>query len=251
MKQLSFTIGMKVAGLFLVTLFLNSTSSLAQSDLCDVRWYDSAYNSGSSRYISNAISNGANVNQYCSSGELSPLLLALEYDSDDVALALIRAGANLYHDPSSYYNHRTLTMYSGPRPIDVIDYRCEIGSIDQRICNEIKHLEAIDVAHNNLCDPSYWQSFSLQSRSQITNRLQAVMRMPGLDVNHYCGSGNRPLHIAIKSALHPHHPLMTEGVGFAINIFLNEGDHHFTGNDVYQLLFRLLSEHQRLSRSLN
>ena len=48
--------------------------------------------------LSNAVGNGADVNQSCRGGSS----LALEYGRADVVLALIRAGANLeYRDPYS------------------------------------------------------------------------------------------------------------------------------------------------------
>ena len=105
--------------------------------LCDVDWHQS--NRGSSA-VTRAVAGGADVNQACGSGS-SPLLLALEYGSADVVLALIRAGANLdYRDP---YTPRT--------PNQVINDRCDAGSIARRVCAEVRRgFEARAEAHNCL-----------------------------------------------------------------------------------------------------
>ena len=196
-------LSLKVTGLFLVTLFLTA-DTLAQTNLCDVSWYNSA----SITDISNAIRNGANVNQSCSSGS-SPLLLALEHGRTDVVLVLIRAGASLdYQNP-----------YSRQTPIQVINDRCDMEQIDRSVCNEVKRdFETKAEAHNNLCDPRWWQSFYQQSESQATSRMRAVMRIPGLDVNYDCGRGDRPLHIALQDSLTP----LTRGITWAIGTFMYE-----------------------------
>ncbi len=197
---------MKIVGVFLVALLLSSVDALAQTtNLCDSDWYSSA----SSNDISNAIRGGSNVNQSCSSGS-SPLLLALDYGRADAVLALIRAGANLDHqDP-----------YTQKTPNQVITDQCDRGRIDRSVCNEVRRgFEARAEAHNNLCDPRWWQSFYRQGQPQITSRMQAVMRTPGLDVNYDCGRGDRPLHIALQDSLTP----LTEGVARAIATFIYEG----------------------------
>ena len=194
---------LKMVGVFLVALLLSSVDAVAQTtNLCNADWYSSA----SSTDISNAIRNGANVNQSCSSGS-SPLLLALEYDRADVVLALIRAGANLdYQDP-----------YTQQTPNQVITDQCDRGRIDRSVCNEVRRgFEARAEAHNNLCDPRWWQSFYRQSQAQATSRMQAVLRTPGLDVNYDCDRGDRPLHIALQDSLTP----LTEGAYWAIGHFM-------------------------------
>ena len=189
----------------ITTLFFSSTAVLAQTtNLCNIDWYSSA----SSNDVSNAIRSGSNVNQSCSSGS-SPLLLALDYGRADVVLALIRAGANLDHqDP-----------YTQKTPNQVITDQCDRGRIDRSVCNEVRRgFEARAEAHNNLCNPRWWQSFYRQSDSQIESRMQAVMRTPGLDVNYDCGRGDRPLHIALQDSLTP----LTKGAYWAIGIFMDE-----------------------------
>ncbi len=152
--------------------------------LCDVDWHRRARGSGA---VTAAVANGADVNQACGSGS-SPLLLALEVGTADVVLALIRAGANLdYRDP-----------YEGLTANRVITDRCDAGSLDRRVCAEVRRgFEARAEVHNNLCDASWWRSFYRQSDAQARSRMEAVMRTPGLDVNYDCGRGDRPLHIAL------------------------------------------------------
>ena len=85
--------------------------------LCNVDWHRSARGST----VTRALAAGADVNQACGSGS-SPLLLALEYGTADVVLALIRAGANLdYRDP-----------YEGLTPNQVINDRCDAGELAHR-----------------------------------------------------------------------------------------------------------------------
>ena len=190
----------------ITTLFFSSTAVLAQTtNLCNIDWYSSA----SSNDVSNAIRSGSNVNQSCSSGS-SPLLLALDYGRADVVLALIRAGANLDHqDP-----------YTQKTPNQVITDQCDRGRIDRSVCNEVRRgFEARAEAHNNLCNPRWWQSFYRQSEPIAESRMQAVMNTPGLDVNYDCGRGDRPLHIALQDSLTP----LTEGAGHAIWIFMDKG----------------------------
>ncbi len=199
----------------IITLFFSSTAVLAQTtNLCDSDWYSSA----SSNDVSNAIRSGSNVNQSCSSGS-SPLLLALDYGRADVVLALIRAGANLDHqDP-----------YTQKTPNQVITDQCDRGRIDRSVCNEVRRgFEARAEAHNNLCNPRWWQSFYRQSQAQATSRMQAVMRTPGLDVNYDCGRGDRPLHIALQDSLTP----LTIGAAWAIGTFMQEANNldHFVRN---------------------
>ena len=174
--------------------------------LCDVGWHQRA--SGST--VTTAIRNGADVNQACGSGS-SPLLLALEYGTADVVLALIRAGASLdYRDP-----------YSRLTPNQVINDRCDAGRLDRRVCDEVRRgFEARAEAHNNLCDARWWRSFYRQSQAEAKSRMQAVMRTPGLDVNYDCGRGDRPLHIALQDSLTP----LTEGTMWAIATFMYEGE---------------------------
>ena len=190
----------------ITTLFFSSTAVLAQTtNLCNIDWYSSA----SSNDVSNAIRSGSNVNQSCPSGS-SPLLLALDYGRADVVLALIRAGANLDHqDP-----------YTRQTPNQVITDQCDRGRIDRSVCNEVRRgFEARAEAHNNLCNPRWWQSFYRQNEAQATSRMQAVMRTPGLDVNYDCGRGDRPLHIALQDSLTP----LTDGAFWAIATFIYEG----------------------------
>lgn len=183
-------------------LFSSSTAAFAQTNLCDPNWHRSANASNLQR----AIRSGADVNQSCQSGS-SPLLLALEYGRADVVLGLIRAGADLdYRDP-----------YSSETPLRVINDRCDVGRMDRRVCSEVSRgFEARAEAHQNICDPRWWQSFYRQSQSQSTNRIQAVLRTPGLDVNYDCGRGDRPLHIALQDSLTP----LTEGAYWGIATFM-------------------------------
>ena len=173
--------------------------------LCDVDWHQSNRGSGA---VTRAVAGGADVNQACGSGS-SPLLLALEYGSADVVLALIRAGANLdYRDP---YTRKTANQE--------INDRCDTGSLDSRVCNEVRRgFEARAEAHNNLCDPRWWRSFYRQSEAQARSRMEAVMRTPGLDVNYDCGRGDRPLHIALQDSVTP----LTIGAAWAIVTFMYE-----------------------------
>ena len=174
--------------------------------LCDVGWHQSNRGRGA---VTRAIAGGADVNQACGSGS-SPLLLALEYGSADVVLALIRAGANLdYRDP---YTRLTANQ--------VINDRCDAGSIARRVCNEVRRgFEARAEAHNNLCDASWWRGFYRLSDAQVESRLRDVLRTPGLDVNYDCGRGDRPLHIALQDSLTP----LTAGAFWAIATFIDEG----------------------------
>ena len=174
--------------------------------LCDVDWHRRARGSGA---VTRALAGGADVNQACGSGS-SPLLLALEVGRADVVLALIRAGANLeYRDP-----------YEGRTPNQVINDRCDAGSLDRRVCDEVRRgFEARAEAHNNLCDARWWRSFYRQSEAQAKSRMEAVMRTPGLDVNYDCGRGDRPLHIALQDSLTP----LTIGAYWAIATFMYEG----------------------------
>ena len=175
--------------------------------LCDVDWHRSARGSGT---VTRAVANGADVNQACGSGS-SPLLLALEVGNADVVLALIRAGANLdYRDP-----------YEGRTANQVINDRCDAGSLDRRVCADVRRgFEARAEAHNNLCNPRWWRSFYRLSQAEATSRMEAVMRTPGLDVNYDCGRGDRPLHIALQDSLTP----LTEGAFWAIGTFMHEAD---------------------------
>ena len=159
--------------------------------------------------MTRAIANGADVNQACGSGS-SPLLLALEYGSADVVLALIRAGANLdYRDP-----------YSRETPNQVINDRCDAGELGP-VCDEVRRgFEARAEAHNNLCDPRWWRGFYRLSEAAARSRMEAVMRTPGLDVNYDCGRGDRPLHIALQDSLTP----LTIGAMWAIATFVYEGE---------------------------
>ena len=199
-------LGVKMVGVFLMALLLSSVDATAQTtNLCNIDWYSSA----SSNDVSNAIRSGSNVNQSCPSSS-SPLLLALEYGRADVILALIRAGANLdYQDP-----------YTRQTPNQVITDQCDRGRIDRSVCNEVRRgFEARAEAHNNLCNPRWWQSFYRQSEAQAKSRMQAMMNTTGLDVNYDCGRGDRPLHIALQDSLTP----LTIGVAWAIWIFIDEG----------------------------
>ena len=175
--------------------------------LCDVDWHQSARGSAA---VTRAIAGGADVNQACGSGS-SPLLLALEYGTADVVLALSRAGANLdYRDP---YTRKTANQE--------INDRCDTGRLARRVCNEVRRgFEARADAHNNLCDPRWWRSFYRQSEAQVRSRMEAVMRTPGLDVNYDCGRGDRPLHIALQDSLTP----LTEGAAWAVMTFMYEAD---------------------------
>ena len=200
-------LGLKMVGVFLMALLLSSVDATAQTtNLCNIDWYSSA----SSNDVSNAIRSGSNVNQSCSSGS-SPLLLALDYGRADVVLALIRAGANLDHqDP-----------YTRQTPNQVITDQCDRGRIDRSVCNEVRRgFEARAEAHNNLCNPRWWQSFYRQSQAQAKSRMEAVMLTPGLDVNYDCGRGDRPLHIALQDSLTP----LTKGASWAIMTFMYEGE---------------------------
>ena len=174
--------------------------------LCDVDWHQSARGSAA---VTRAVANGADVNQACGSGS-SPLLLALEYGSADVVLALIRAGASLeYRDP-----------YEGLTPNQVINDRCDAGQLGP-VCAEVRRgFEARAEAHNNLCDASWWRSFYRLSDAQVESRMQAVLRTPGLDVNYDCGRGDRPLHIALQDSLTP----LTAGASWAVMTFMYEGE---------------------------
>ena len=177
----------------------------APPGLCDVEWHQSARGSSA---VTNAVANGADVNQACGSGS-SPLLLALEVGSADVVLALIRAGANLdYRDP-----------YEGLTPNQVINDRCDAGELGP-VCAEVRRgFEARADAHNNLCDPRWWLGFYRLSQAEATSRMEAVMRTPGLDVNYDCGRGDRPLHIALQDSLTP----LTLGAYGAIWVFMDKG----------------------------
>ena len=172
--------------------------------LCDIGWHQRA--SGST--VTTAIRNGADVNQACGSGS-SPLLLALEYGTADVVLALIRAGASLdYRDP-----------YEGLTANQVINDRCDEGRLDRRVCAEVRRgFEARAEVHNNLCDARWWRSFYRLSQAQALSRMQTVMRTPGLDVNYDCGRGDRPLHIALQDSLTP----LTEGAFWTIGWFMQK-----------------------------
>ena len=172
--------------------------------LCNPDWHRSARGST----VTAAIAAGADVNQACGSGS-SPLLLALEVGRADVILALIRAGANMdYRDP-----------YEDLTPNQVLNDQCDAGRLGP-VCAEVRRgFEARAEAHNNLCDPRWWQSFYRQSEAQAKSRMEAVMRTPGLDVNYDCGRGDRPLHIALQDSLTP----LTEGAMWAIATFIYEG----------------------------
>ena len=175
--------------------------------LCDVAWHRSARGSSA---VTRAIAGGADVNQACGSGS-SPLLLALEYGSADVVLALIRAGASL--DYRDLYTRKTANQE--------INDLCDAGRLDRRVCDEVRRgFEARAEAHNNLCDPRWWRSFYRLSDAQVESRMQAVLRTPGLDVNYDCGRGDRPLHIALQDSLTP----LTAGAYWAIGTFMKEGE---------------------------
>ncbi len=173
--------------------------------LCDVDWHQTARGSAA---VTRAVAGGADVNQACGSGS-SPLLLALEVGRADVILALIRAGASLeYRDP-----------YEGLTANQVINDRCDAGELAP-VCAEVRRgFEARAEAHNNLCDPRWWQGFYRLSDAQVESRMQAVLRTPGLDVNYDCGRGDRPLHIALQDSSTP----LTTGAFFAIGTFIYEG----------------------------
>ena len=173
--------------------------------LCDVDWHQSARGGGA---VTAAVAAGADVNQTCGSGS-SPLLLALEYGSAVVVLALIRAGASLeYRDP-----------YTRLTPNQVINDQCDAGRLGP-VCAEVRRgFEARAEAHNNLCDPRWWRGFYRLSQAQAISRMQAVMRTPGLDVNYDCGRGDRPLHIALQDSLTP----LTIGASWAVMTFMYEG----------------------------
>ena len=174
--------------------------------LCNPDWHR---DNRTAAAVTRAVAAGADVNQACGSGS-SPLLLALEYGSADVVLALIRAGASLeYRDP---YTRLTANQ--------VINDRCDAGRLDRRVCAEVRRgFEARAEAHNNLCDPRWWRGFYRQSEAQARSRMQAVMRTPGLDVNYDCGRGDRPLHIALQDSLTP----LTTGAGRAVMTFVYQG----------------------------
>ena len=175
--------------------------------LCNPDWHR---DNRTAAAVTRAVAGGADVNQACGSGS-SPLLLALEYGSADVVLALIRAGASLEHEDP----------YSRLTPNQVINARCDEGRLDRRVCAEVRRgFEARAEAHNNLCDPRWWRSFYRQSDAQVESRMQAVLRTPGLDVNYDCGRGDRPLHIALQDSLTP----LTAGAFWAIGTFMQEAD---------------------------
>jgi len=177
---------------------VNARAAAPPPGLCNPDWHRSARSST----VTTAIRNGADVNQACGSGS-SPLLLALEEGRADVVLALIRAGASLDHEDP----------YSRLTPNRVINDRCDAGSLDRRVCDEVRRgFEARAEAHNNLCDARWWRSFYRQSEAQAKSRMQAVLRTPGLDVNYDCGRGDRPLHIALQDSVTP----LTIGAYWAI-----------------------------------
>ena len=133
--------------------------------LCDIDWHQTNRDAGD---VTRAIAGGGDVNQACASGS-SPLLLALEADNADVVLALIRAGASLEHrDP-----------YEGLTPNQVITDRCDAGSLDRRVCDEVRRgFEARAEAHNNLCDPAGGgrSTGRAKPRPQAACRLYCVRR---------------------------------------------------------------------------